>query len=254
MIDTPFRYLMKKTYLLIFFLLPLILFSQKEEEKPISGGYIMGFHKTNRGMGAEISYLTGPDHQQMVWGLDLHLVKELNEANIEPVYGTELGRKYVYGKLNYFFVLHPSVGIQKNLFQLNSLNMINLRAGVKIGPAIGLLTPYYLEIYRPGQGIPTANDREIEAYDPTLHTYAKIFGRAGFFAARPQLQATLGGSVKGYILVDFARSSRYISGFKLGTHADFFVNPVPIMTGLDKLENHRIFVAFSIGFIFGNRW
>ncbi|MEZ4777071.1 MAG: hypothetical protein R3D00_28100 [Bacteroidia bacterium] len=245
---------MKNVYLIALFMIPLVLFSQKKEEKPISGGFELGFHKTNRGAGMELNYMIGPDEKQIMLGLDLFALKELNESNIEPAFGAELGRKYVYGKLNYFFVLTPSAGIQKNLFRLNSINLINLRGGIKVGPAIGLLTPYYLEIFRPGLGIPTANDRQVEAYDPGIHTYSKIFGRASFFAGKPAFRPTLGGSIKGYLMVDFARSSRYISGCKLGAHADFFAKPVPIMTGLDKLENHRIFVALSIGFMIGNRW
>ncbi|MEZ4828050.1 MAG: hypothetical protein R3C61_17470 [Bacteroidia bacterium] len=243
-----------KNICLIFLLIPTLLFSQRKEQKPITTGYAIGFHKTNRGAGLEVNYLKGPDLQQIVFGADLHMVRDLNEALIDPAFSTELGRKYVYGKLNYFFVLHPAVGIQRDLFHMNSLNLINLRAGIKAGPSLGLLTPYYLEIFRPGIGTPTANDRRVEAYDPAVHTYSKIFGRASFFAAKPVPELIAGGSVKGYILIDFARSSRYISAFKLGANADFFVKRVPIMTGLDKLENHRIFVALSLGFMMGNRW
>lgn len=235
-------------------MIPMILFSQKKEQEPISGGFAGAIYKTSRGAGVELNYLKGPDDQQIILGLDIFSLKELNESSIDPIYGTELGRKYVYGKLNYFFVLAPSVGIQKNLFRLSPVNLINFRGGLKIGPSVGLLTPYYLEIFRPGLGTPTANDRQVEAYDPAIHTYSKIFGRASFFATNPQLQPVLGGSIKGYVMVDFARSSSYISGFKLGCNADFFARPIPIMTGLDKLENHRIFVALSIGFMIGNRW
>lgn len=228
--------------------------AQEKEDKPVTNGYSIGFSKSNRGAGIELNYILKPNQRQYIFSVHLNSVRHLNENNINPAYGRELGRRYVFGKLNYFFVLNPSIGIQKNLFPRGKMNLINFQTGISAGPAIGLLTPYYLEIYSPNQNFPLNNNRSIEPYDPAAHTFGKIFGKANIFSSDINLNPVLGGSLKGWIIMDLARSYRYISAVKMSTHADFFANPVPIMAELDKLQNPRIFVAFSAGFLFGNRW
>ena len=218
-----------------------------------TGGIFFDMFFTARGMGGGLNYSFGEDRKHYLISLDFHSTRDLHESPVNPAYGRELGRKYVYGKLNYFYVLTPSFGISYNLIPKNGMNYANLRGMIKAGPAIGLLNPYYLEVYKPNQG-PGTDNRVIEAYDPSAHSYNRIFGRARLFSSGFDLNARVGLSIKTMALLDFAPNPRFIHGLSLGLNTDLFFHPVPIMAELDKLQNQRIFVVGSLGFIIGNRW
>ena len=83
----------------------------------------------------------------------------------------------------------------------------------------------------------------MKPYDPAVHSYNRIFGRARIFSSDLNLSARIGLSLKAYALLDFARNQRFIQGVSLGLNADLFTNRIPIMAELDKLQNQRIFVA-----------
>lgn len=225
----------------------------RAEEKPITGGWQMGFHDTNRGFGTSLHYLRGPESRQLVAGLDAHLVRDLREVRSESAFGQQ-GRKYVFGKLNNLVVLSPTVGYQVDLFPLGKGNLLNFRLGARVGPAIGLLNPYYLEIFVPVPNRPQLGDREVQPYDPAVHTYASIIGRAPVLNNSLDLDAQIGASGRVYGIIDFSNRTRTIRGVQLGVDVDWFAEPVPIMADFVEKRNNRLFIAASAGLLLGNRW
>ncbi|GAB4415523.1 MAG: hypothetical protein OHK0039_24170 [Bacteroidia bacterium] len=208
---------------------------------------------TLRGYGVGLEWWQGQHDRQWLYSLDMHLVRDLHEVQIDPFFGDQ-GRRYVYGKLNHFVVLAPSIGIQQTLMPRNHLNFVGLRIGAKVGPAIGLLNPYHLEIFRPNPATPFVGNRVVEAYDPVEHTYPRIIGRASLVSTQLDLSARIGLSVKGHLMFDFARGSQMINGIRLALHADLFPEVVPIMAARSDVENQRVFLGGSLGFILGGRW
>ena len=241
---------MKKCFVFILLGLALHFVSFSQDKDETKSGLSFNASLTNLGGGLGVHYSMGKDIRHYLISIDAYSIKNPYETSSNPTYGNELGRKFVYRKLNYFGVLSPSFGIQKNIIPRSNTNLINLRVGIKMGPAIGLLSPYQLELYNPG----SADNRSIEVYDPANHTYSQILGRARFFASDLTINTRIGFSLKTFALLDFARNQRYINGLSLGLNADIFANPVPIMAELDKLQNQRIFVAGLIGLMIGNRW
>ena len=227
--------------------------AQPEDEKEISGGFISGIHFSNRGWGVSFNYLSGPDYRQWIASIDIHSMRDGRENLIDPFFGNR-GKRYVYGKLHNFWVVVPGVGIQKNVIPRGNGNLVNVRVGAKAGPAIGLLNPYYLEIFEPLPGRPLIGDRVVAAYDPAIHSYGKIVGRAGLLASELNLKAQIGASLGIHAFLDFTRSSHFVNGMELSIRTDFFAKPVPILAELDKLENQQMFLSGTIGFVLGNRW
>ena len=227
--------------------------AQDEDEKEISGGFTSGLHFSNRGWGVSFNYLTGPNHRQWIASLEIHSVNDGRENLIDPFFGNR-GKRYVFGKLHNFWVLTPGFGIQKNVIPRGNGNLVNVRIGAKAGPAIGLLNPYYLEIFEPLPGRPLIGDRVVVAYDPAVHTYGKIVGRAGLLASELNLDAQIGMSVGIHAFLDFTRSSHFVNGMELSIRTDIFTKPVPILAEFDKLENQKMFLSGTIGFVLGNRW
>lgn len=225
----------------------------REEEEPISAGWQLGIQSTTRGWGASLHYLIGPDEMQIVAGVDMNVIKDPREIRIESFFGQQ-GRDYVFGKLNHFAALSPMIGVQKNIMQVGSGNLLNLRVGGLIGPTLGILTPYHLEIFSPIAGRPQLGDRVVEPYDPAVHSFTSIVGRASIFDSDFDPSAQFGLSAKVYGVIDFSNTSESIKAVQLGVNANWFASPVPIMADFAEVENSQLFVSVSFGLLLGNRW
>ncbi|MEM7371575.1 MAG: hypothetical protein AAF587_23375 [Bacteroidota bacterium] len=228
------------------------LYSQINDPQSISGGFAAGMHGTSRGLGIELELAKGPMQRQFLYGLSLHQLKDLREVQIESFFGDQ-GRSYVYGKLNHFVVLQPSFGIQYHLIPKSHLNVMQILGGIKIGPSIGFLNPYFLEIYLPGPN-PGNQNRDIVPFNPAEHTYGRIYGRASLVSSRLELSPVIGMGIKAHALIDFGRNTRNISALKLGVNLDAFAKQVPILQERDGIDNNRLFFAVSAGLLFGRRW
>lgn len=225
----------------------------RAEEEPISAGWQLGIQTTTRGWGASLHYLIGGDDMQIVAGLDFNVVKDPREIRTESFFGQQ-GRDYVFGKLNNFAALSPVIGLQKNVVSIGNGNLLNLRVGGLIGPTLGILNPYHLEIFAPIAGRPQLGDRVIEPYNPAVHSFASIIGKASIFDSDfiPSTQFGLSGKVYG--IIDFSDNSNAIKAVQLGLNANWFASPVPIMADFVEVPNNQMFLSVSIGLLLGNRW
>lgn len=241
-------------FLILVAMLPTDMEAQSEgTDQPITAGWQLGVQHTTTGWGGSLHYLVGKDHLQFLMGADMHVVKDPREFRTESFFGTQ-GRKYVLGKQNHFAVFNPSVGIQKEIFPIRSGNLLNVRIGGKLGPALGIVTPYYLEIFSPVSGRPQLGDRVIEAYDPARHTYPSIIGRASIFDHdfNPNLQ--VGFSSRLFAMIDFSNTSTSIRAVQIGLNADWFASAVPIMADFAVSHDRQLFLSVQIGLLLGNRW
>jgi len=225
----------------------------KAEEKPISAGWQLGIQTTTRGWGASLHFLRGSDDQQILAGLDFNVIKDPREIRTESFFGQQ-GRDYVYGKLNHFAAISPVIGIQKNVVAIGNGNLLNLRVGALIGPTLGILNPYQLEIFAPITGRPQLGERVVEPYDPTRHDFTSIIGRASIFDSDFIPSTQFGLSAKVYGLVDFSDRSNAIKAVQVGNNANWFASPVPIMADFVEVSNNQMFLAVSVGLLLGNRW
>ncbi len=226
----------------------LLGMAQEEEPAPISGGMMVGVHATQNGHGLDLVYLQGPDDRQWMFALDIRGLRGQREVRAKSP-GNEQGRRYVYGKLNHLMLLNPSLGLLQDLFPRNDQNLINLRAGLRLGPAIGLISPYYLEVENP---VPVGIT--VEAYDPERHTEANIVGRANLLSTRIDPEVKVGISLKSFLLLDFSRHSRGITALQLGFNADWFASPLPLLAErTTQAPNEQFFFGGSMGIVVGNR-
>jgi hypothetical protein len=230
------------------------LFAQTEGDDILTRSVNVGMLQSNRGPGLTIGYNVGdPAYRQWTFNFDMFVIKDLRETQIEP-FIQDQGRKFIYGKLNHFLVASPSVGMEWPLFTSSSLNPFSVRGGLKLGPAIGFLNPYQVEILTPVPGAQFRYTIEIQAYDPAVHAYSDIFGRANFISSRLQPSLTAGLSLKGYAIMDFSRHEDGLGGLVFSTQADLFPKTVPIIAEINGRANRQFFFAVSLGLIFGRGW
>lgn len=236
----------------LWLLLALPAWAQRSREAaPVQSSLSAHLMRTSLGNGLDISYAWGPLGRQLSLGVELRQLRDPREQRIEPGFASP-GRKYVVNKLHTLTLLNPLLGIEWDLMPSSALNLLNLRGGFRIGPAIGLLNPYYLEICRIN-----ANNTctpELEAFDPEQHNQRNIYGRASFSETIIDPQVRVGLSTSAYGLLDFSGSAHAISALRLGLHLDAFADPPPIMVVGEQRQNRQVFVAVSAAFLFGMRW
>ncbi len=226
----------------------------EENDDYLRRGFFWGLHASSNGVGVGLRYELGDGAVAPIWtaGLDLYIVRDPHEVRIEPI--REQGRRYIFNKQNHFLVLSPMVGRQITLAPRTFLNQIGLHGGVQVGPAIGILNPYYLEICQESSPGSLTCTREIEAFDPALHAFGRILGRAPLVSTRITPTFRLGLNIQAYATLDFTTSRRIISGVNIGFHVRAFPSRIPILVESEDLQNQSIFVSGSVGFLLGNRW
>ncbi len=248
---------MNKIYLLFSLfisvnVLPLAAQEETGETQKTQGGFWLGGHVSSRGWGMNANYIRSVKNWQLSLGIDAYHVRDSRELRVESIFGDQ-GRDFVFGKLNYFFVISPTLGIHKDLFKEESGSLIDISVAIQAGPALGFTTPYYIEV---AQSIPNSffERRIVEPFDPERHNYLDIIGRAGIFAENFDPQTEIGFSVRAYTILDLTRIRKYVSGIQAGINVDVFSEAIPILAERADVENQQIFLAFTLGFVIGNRW
>lgn len=238
---------MKYSSIVIFLLLFLsVSLMAQEEERTYNRGFVMGLMTTNRGAGFEMSYQMGSGSWQKMINLDFYFIRSLHEVKVEPYPFPD--RKYVFGKLNNFWVLNPSFGMQYKLAPASASNLADIRVGGKIGPAIGILNPYYIKLCE------VNGQCTYPSFDPVIHSYQTISGRANIFHHAINPSFRFGLSMKAFATLDFNSQPGPIAGIRLGVNADLFPNSIPIMLANEDLRNSSSFFAATVGMMFGGNW
>ncbi len=235
-----------RLFTIIFLILSTNALVAQEGEKNRGQGLVVGLMTSNRGAGAEITYQRRGGRWQQIYNLDFYFVRSLHEVKVEPYPFPD--RKYVFGKLNNFWVLSPSFGFQYQAASYSSYNFVDMKVGFKLGPALGILNPYYIKLC----SINGACDSQ--PFNPDIHSYQAISGRASFFSNEFNPEFRLGLSLKAFATLDFNSKAGPISGIRAGINADLFPSEIPIMLPNEDLVNPSALFAATIGFVFGGNW
>jgi len=236
-----------------FLLLFSHVYAQEEELPEYKTGMQFGIFNSNRGLGASLGYFFGDDPKKYIISLDFQQIKDGREALTAPFIGDQ-GKRYVFGKLNNFWIVSPMLGIQHNAIPRGNSNILKLRLGAQIGPAIGFLNAYHIELYQSVAGRPFASDFIIVPYDPAEHSFGEIVGRASFWSSNFNPKLQLGVSAHLNALIDFSRTDATIDGIILGLNTDLFFKEVPILADINGIQNKKVFISVSAGFMFGGSW
>jgi len=158
---------------------------------------------------------------------------------------------YTYGKQNYFVVLRGGVG--KKIYFSEKARRKGVAAGVsyELGPSIGLLIPYYLELSRleeNGSDDYISVERYSEENKDVFLDNSKIIGPASFFRGFGNMSALPGVHARLGAHFSVGAFDKYVKAVEMGIMIDAFFKPVPIMV----IENNAPafingYLAFQIG-------
>lgn len=239
--------------LCVFSLLFSQVFAQEEEPRSYRTGMQITLSNSNLGFGGSLTYLNGDEPDKIVFSLDFQQIRDSREALTAPFIGDQ-GKRYVFGKLNNFWNIAPMIGIYRNAIPRGNSNILKLQVGAKIGPAIGILNPYHIELYQAVSGRPFSPEYVIVPYDPGEHSFGEIVGRAGFWSSEFNPTVQVGISTHLNAMIDLSRTDATINGIELGVNADIFFKEVPILAEINGIQNKKAFISVSAGLVFGGRW
>ncbi len=154
------------------------------------------------------------------------------------------GSNYVYGKQNYLFAIRPQYGREFNLFHRSSEGGLNVNGIIAGGPTIGLLKPYYVQVFY-GRG--ATRD---EAFDPKKHLPNSIAGSGGFFDGLGNSSIVPGVNLKAALNFELDAFRQSNISLEVGFLAEAYSQKVDMMA---FAENKNFFTSGYITVFFGGK-
>jgi len=202
------------------------------------------------GYGAHFSYgknLTA--FKSRIYKLDITIMRHPKEVRSFNAF-YEDSRSYIYGKLNQFFILRPSIG--NRVVKYDKIRPGGVAVGYSwhVGPAIGLTKPVYLEILVPET--PPFQRIVVERYDPVRHTFSDIYGRAGGLRGFNEMQLHPGIHGGAALNFEYDPAREGLKGIEIGVNVDYFpLGEVEIMA---LTSNTDLFVNLYVTLQFGKKF
>ncbi|WP_025764767.1 hypothetical protein [Dyadobacter tibetensis] len=168
--------------------------------------------------------------------------KELSEQDFVT------GKRLVFGKQNYLFVLRPEYGREITLFNRHEDEGISISAILAAGPSLGIEKPYMIQYKDTDGRIITA------AFDPVKHTSssqsAGIVGAGSFFQGFGQSKIIPGLHVKTALSFELSAFRENVTGLEIGFLAEAFTRKAQIMAWAD---NRSFYTSGYITLYFGTK-
>ena len=228
---------------------------QNENDTPIEERLVyshqntfnIGIHSQGFGAGFKIGKIKSI-HRTTNWEAELVSLRSLKEIKSMTISQFNT-RPFVYGKLNYAYVLRFGYGEERRIFGKPYWGGVETRWTYECGVSVALLKPYYYYVvtYQPG-----ANGSYIEKIEEqTFQEGLDILGRTSFFRGfggtkvSPGVHASLG------LAFDVAKTRTKVQSINVDVKAECFPLGVSIM---DSERNKRLFVTFMLSYNWGSRF
>lgn len=166
-----------------------------------------------------------------------------------------IGSRFIEGKENYLFVLRPQYGREVKLFQRNADDGIAVNGILAVGPSIGIIKPYFLEVTS-GNRSRTVPASEVNGF--ATATGETVTGSGGFFQGLDKSKLTVGLNVKAALSFELSAFRNNTTGVEIGFLTELFPNKIIIIPNIDpnnKREdgNRSFFTSGYITLFFGSK-
>ena len=227
------------------------LFSQRpqEEEKlvRISKEVWVGVTAHTDGFGLNYNTAKFKTYKsKSLLNIEFFSVKDNKEYKI---YGApdENAKKYVYGKLNSLGIFRVGMGRRKVLIEKLRDRGVQLAFNWSTGTSIGFTKPVYLEVLK-FDILDNLVGISSEKYDPNVHTFFDIYGKARWSSGLFETKLTPGAYFKFGLEFDYSLTREVINAIELGFIIDGFYKPIKIMAENNaKYAFPNLYLNFSLG-------
>ena len=167
-------------------------------------------------------------------------------------------RAFIFGKQNSLYVLRGGIGVKRYLSDKAKEKGVSVGFTYVIGPSIGLLKPYYLELYRRTEpsGF-TFSEKYTEENADTFLDIGQIYGSSGFAKGLSELSILPGFHAKAGIHLDWGAFDEFVKGIEVGLMLDGYFKKVPVMVENEEIlnaENRPFFINLYLNLQLGKRW
>ena len=246
----------REILILFLSLITLPVFGQNElYEEPVviySNQMYGGVHLHSNGLGGTFTWGKYRNAKQiMTLGVDALFMRHEKEVkSFNPVY--EDSRSYVYGKVNNFYILRPTVGVKKMITEKLRKSGVQVGYSFQFGPSLGFTKPVYLEIGYPSIPYEYVS---VERYDPEEHFFDDIYGRASGLNGLNELRLHPGAFAKFALDFEYSNEKDGLKGLEAGVAFDGYLNRIPIMAEtITNDNNRRFFLTFFLNFYIGRKY
>lgn len=170
----------------------------------------------------------------------------------------QVSRPFVYGKQNQLYALRASFGNRIYLSEKAKQRGVAMGYSWQIGPTLGLLKPYYLEI-ETGEIIGTGSVRDVRYEAPDQEIFLdrfRIFGASSWSRGLSEIGLVPGIHAKASVHFGFGAFDEMAKSFEVGIQGDFFLGDVPIMVespATPGVTNSNIHLALFMQMQLGKR-
>jgi hypothetical protein len=177
-------------------------------------------------------------------------LKKVNEYNF--AFSFDSPKPFVYAKQNSFFSTRFGYGNKFLIGEKAEKSGFEISFNYILGPSLGLVKPYYLEILYEQDGNIFSVPQQYAPETASLFLDASsIYGYSGFSKGLSEVSVLPGAFAKAGLSFDWAAFDEYIKSIETGIGAELYLQDVPIMI----LENNKpYFVFLYLSLQVGKKW
>jgi hypothetical protein len=232
---------------------PLLHNVKPKGPKAIRHELSVGFRLNSNGWGVFTDYgkvkpkdLKHPDMFHNVRFFQLEFTEKKSPREQKLASNSSSGSKFIYGKINNFYALKLGYGIRKMLAGKPDPGTVSIHWVNVLGPSLGMLKPYYLNI----NGDPNA----IKYSDATQSEFLNqgiIEGNAGFGKGLGEMKFIPGGYFRSAIHFDFSASKKSVLGVETGFNVEYYSSDIQLLA---NEKGTPYFFDIFLAIQFGKRW
>lgn len=243
--------MIKKIYLVTLLLVfsTAILFSQDRDRRPREAKGVV----YNKEMGGHLQLMTNgwslgghygiinTYYKTRIYSFEIGELKNAREQRQSTGFGggsfSNTSRSFIYGKQNNFYTIKFGMGEKRYFSEKADRKGVAVGMTYSVGPSLGLIKPYYLEIQSsdPNNGRPAIRDVR---YDGTEESdflkYPLIFGASSSLLGFNELSVALGGQAKAGLHLDWGAYDEFLRALEVGISVDIYSKNIPIMVTDDN--------------------
>lgn len=221
-------------------------------------------HTNGYGLGVDFGSLK-TYYKTRFWSVEIGELRHPKEyrSNMElrSVTSNRISRAFIFGKENTFLPLRLSFGETRYFSEKAKRRGLAIGMSYSIGPTIGLLKPYYLDLRLfaedgSGQAI-IRSERYSEENAKYFLSVDNIFGSSGFTKGLDEITFMPGGNAKFALHFDWGAYDEFVKALDAGVMVDFYFKKVPIMVEsplVKNSENTPLFINLFLNLQLGKRW
>ena len=160
--------------------------------------------------------------------------------------GTGGSSTYVYGKINNFYAVKLGYGFRRMIVGKPDPGTVSIHWVNVIGASIGLLKPYYLDVYSDPAAIKYTPATAGDFLNQQL-----IEGSAGFSKGLSETKIIPGIHLKSALHFDFSTNRKNVIGIETGVNFEYYSQSIALMANQSPTN---YFLDLFLAAQFGRRW